>query len=316
MDLEFTGTATLTDDYTRSGVQVVIAPGSLTGSVTVTAVQDPDDELNETVAVAIAGVINGTESGVQQAVTTIVDDDATVQIIDNGDASGFSLSGDWALGGGPGVGRIGNVHQAYGESFLTNVDMATWTFNLIGGPGQYRVSATWFTNTDPMFNPLWSLAAAYEVSDGAMALGTALINQRLTPSEHAGSFNDSGSDWANLGEFDITGSTLTVRLRSGFDDKYVIADAIRIERIADLPGAAEIHVTVADNGPGLPDADRDRLFQPFFTTRSDGTGLGLALVQKFIVTHNGQVRATNRPEGGAAFTVWLPLRPPDASRVQ
>lgn len=77
-----------------------------------------------------------------------------------------------------------------------------------------------------------------------------------------------------------------------------------------------VEVTVADNGPGVPEADRDRLFQPFFTTRSDGTGLGLALVQKFVVTHNGQVRAANRPEGGAAFTVWLPLRPPDAARVQ
>ena len=64
-----------------------------------------------------------------------------------------------------------------------------------------------------------------------------------------------------------------------------------------------MEITVADNGPGLPDADRDRLFQPFFTTRSDGTGLGLALVQKFVVTHNGQVRADDRPGGGAVFTV-------------
>ena len=68
-------------------------------------------------------------------------------------------------------------------------------------------------------------------------------------------------------------------------------------------------VTVSDNGPGLPEADRDRLFQPFFTTRADGTGLGLALVQKFVVTHNGQVRAGNGAHGGAVFTVHLPLRP-------
>lgn len=77
-----------------------------------------------------------------------------------------------------------------------------------------------------------------------------------------------------------------------------------------------VEVTVSDDGPGLPDADPDRLFQPFFTTRSDGTGLGLALVQKFVVTHNGQVLAANRPEGGAVFTVKLPLRPPSASQVQ
>ena len=67
-------------------------------------------------------------------------------------------------------------------------------------------------------------------------------------------------------------------------------------------------VTVTDNGPGLPDGDRNRLFQPFFTTRADGTGLGLALVQKFVVTHNGHVRAGNGAAGGAVFTVFLPLR--------
>jgi two-component system sensor histidine kinase FlrB len=75
-------------------------------------------------------------------------------------------------------------------------------------------------------------------------------------------------------------------------------------------------VTVADNGPGLPDADRERLFQPFFTTRSEGTGLGLALVLKFIVTHNGQVRAANRADGGAVFTVRLPLRVPAPALTQ
>ena len=77
-----------------------------------------------------------------------------------------------------------------------------------------------------------------------------------------------------------------------------------------------VEVAIADRGTGLPDADPERLFQPFFTTRSDGTGLGLALVQKFVVTHNGHVRAANRPDGGAVFTVRLPLRPPDAARVQ
>jgi len=69
-----------------------------------------------------------------------------------------------------------------------------------------------------------------------------------------------------------------------------------------------VEITVADNGPGLPAEDRDRVFQPFFTTRSDGTGLGLALVQKFIVTHNGQVRGDNGLDGGALFTVHLPLK--------
>ena len=67
-------------------------------------------------------------------------------------------------------------------------------------------------------------------------------------------------------------------------------------------------MTVGDNGPGLPATGRERLFQPFFTTKQEGTGLGLALVLKFVVTHNGQVRAGDRPGGGALFSVRLPAR--------
>ncbi|MEZ5292135.1 MAG: ATP-binding protein [Vicinamibacterales bacterium] len=82
------------------------------------------------------------------------------------------------------------------------------------------------------------------------------------------------------------------------------------------PAEGVVTVTVSDNGPGLPDAGRERLFQPFFTTRANGTGLGLALVQKFVVTHNGQVHAANRPGGGAEFSVRLPLRPASESDVR
>ena len=75
VDLGFTGTATLTNDYTRTGTQIVIAAGSLSGFVTVTAVPDTVFEGGETVVVDITGVTNGTESGTQTATTTIADDD-------------------------------------------------------------------------------------------------------------------------------------------------------------------------------------------------------------------------------------------------
>jgi len=66
-------------------------------------------------------------------------------------------------------------------------------------------------------------------------------------------------------------------------------------------------VTVFDNGAGIPADVREKLFRPFFTTKASGTGLGLAVVQKIIVQHGGQVRARNRTEGGAAFIVTLPM---------
>jgi len=67
-------------------------------------------------------------------------------------------------------------------------------------------------------------------------------------------------------------------------------------------------LAVADNGSGIDPGDLPKIFVPFFTTKSDGTGLGLAVVQKVAMQHGGTVEARNRPGGGAEFILWLPLR--------
>ncbi len=66
-------------------------------------------------------------------------------------------------------------------------------------------------------------------------------------------------------------------------------------------------ISVDDSGPGIQTADRDRIFQPFFTSKRHGTGLGLALVQKIIVFHNGRIAPADSPLGGASLQVTLPL---------
>jgi len=66
-------------------------------------------------------------------------------------------------------------------------------------------------------------------------------------------------------------------------------------------------VTVSDNGPGIPAADRERVFQPFYTKRTGGTGLGLAVVQKIAVVHNGRAVAGASPAGGASIELTFPL---------
>ena len=76
-------------------------------------------------------------------------------------------------------------------------------------------------------------------------------------------------------------------------------------RTDDRSGA--MHITVADNGPGIPADAVNKVFQPFFTMRPGGTGLGLAIVQKVVVGHNGRVVAANGHNGGALFTITLPL---------
>jgi signal transduction histidine kinase len=69
----------------------------------------------------------------------------------------------------------------------------------------------------------------------------------------------------------------------------------------------QVRVTVADNGPGIDPAAREHVFQPFVTTKRDGTGLGLALVQKIVVVHNGRISAGESPTGGASFQITLPV---------
>src|SRR5205807_9845393 len=65
-------------------------------------------------------------------------------------------------------------------------------------------------------------------------------------------------------------------------------------------------IRILDNGPGIPIEALAKLFRPFFTTKVNGTGLGLAVVQKILLQHGGQVEAQNRVGGGAEFIVTLP----------
>jgi signal transduction histidine kinase len=85
-----------------------------------------------------------------------------------------------------------------------------------------------------------------------------------------------------------------------------VSPHVRVEGALD---AAQNHarVSVHDNGPGIDPNARDRVFRPFFTTKKNGTGLGLALVQKIVVFHNGRVTVGRSPSGGACFQVTLPL---------
>jgi signal transduction histidine kinase len=65
-------------------------------------------------------------------------------------------------------------------------------------------------------------------------------------------------------------------------------------------------VSVRDVGPGIDPAHLDRMFEPFFTTRSEGMGMGLAVCRAIVDDHGGRIRAENHPDRGAAFTFELP----------
>jgi signal transduction histidine kinase len=71
-------------------------------------------------------------------------------------------------------------------------------------------------------------------------------------------------------------------------------------------GRRFVTVDVVDNGPGVPEAYIDRLFEPFFTTREEGTGYGLFLASEIIKEQSGRLTVHNNPQGGATFTIWFP----------
>ncbi|MCG3178342.1 MAG: Adaptive-response sensory-kinase SasA [Phycisphaerae bacterium] len=91
-------------------------------------------------------------------------------------------------------------------------------------------------------------------------------------------------------------------------------------------GIEESHVVIRfeDTGVGLPDGDNEKIFEPFFTTKApgQGTGLGLAICRDIVEKYGGRIEAGNRPEGGACFTISLPLsscsmmKPSDESRPE
>ncbi len=87
-------------------------------------------------------------------------------------------------------------------------------------------------------------------------------------------------------------------------------------RVSILARAAdgEVGIEVSDNGPGMDEALAARVFQPFFTTKPDGMGLGLSISRSIVVAHGGRILVQSAPGRGTTFRVQLPSRPPAPSK--
>jgi signal transduction histidine kinase len=80
-------------------------------------------------------------------------------------------------------------------------------------------------------------------------------------------------------------------------------------------GDGEIVVSVRDTGPGFPGGIVEQLFEPFFSTKAEGTGMGLAIARSIVEAHGGVLSGENCDNGGACFTVRLPGAQEDKPRA-
>jgi signal transduction histidine kinase len=84
------------------------------------------------------------------------------------------------------------------------------------------------------------------------------------------------------------------------ENRIISIRTSRVEQFAEL--------SVSDLGPGIPEDKLKTVFQPFFTSKAEGMGMGLSIARTIIEAHNGQIWANNRDHGGAMFSIRLPLR--------
>jgi two-component system sensor kinase FixL len=93
---------------------------------------------------------------------------------------------------------------------------------------------------------------------------------------------------------------------------------LRIE--TDLRDDGLVALTVRDHGPGIAPDLLGKIYEPFFSTKPDGLGMGLSICRSIAEAHGGRLRAANHPSGGAVFEFALPVatvdRPPETRRIQ
>lgn len=83
---------------------------------------------------------------------------------------------------------------------------------------------------------------------------------------------------------------------------------VKTRQSGDTEEESTVEIAVIDRGAGIAPKDRESIFNPFFTTKSSGVGLGLAIVSKIVDEHGGRIAVESEPGAGSVFHVFLPVR--------
>ncbi len=144
--------------------------------------------------------------------------------------------------------------------------------------------------------------------------------------------NDALEDVARLVSGDAVVRGVSIRLELAAGLPPVLGDRVQLQQVAlnlvlngmdamresgthdralvirtAMTDAKNIRVEVQDSGPGIKEGDMDKIFQPFYTTRRDGMGIGLTITRSIVNVHGGRLEAHNNPQGGATFSFTLPI---------
>jgi C4-dicarboxylate-specific signal transduction histidine kinase len=153
---------------------------------------------------------------------------------------------------------------------------------------------------------------------------------RREPQRQPNDLNRIVSNVVELSQRDLQERGVTLRLELSEPGPQALLDRVSIEQVVHnlvrnaaeaveaMPAGrreivlatrlvdGEAEITVADDGPGIAEADMARLFEPFFTTKSSGMGLGLPLCERLVEAAGGRIAARNGAERGAIFSVRFP----------
>jgi len=161
---------------------------------------------------------------------------------------------------------------------------------------------------DRLINDMLRYARAEHDGTGERVLASSLMQRALDNSGATQSgiaqvvVSDGCGDAQLLGNAGL----LVAALGNLIDNALRFSPPDALVRVSARRLGGEVIFAVADDGPGVPEPLRERVFEPFFTTRSDGTGLGLAVVRSVICAHGGRVALTATSTRGAVFEIRLP----------
>jgi len=163
--------------------------------------------------------------------------------------------------------------------------------------------------------PIWPQAstgtvrgAVRDQSDAAIAGATVILTNTVTNVASRTKTNEVGFylfPGVNPGPYNLTIQAAGMQKFEGAVVVQVQKDAV-VDAVLQV-GQTTVEVAVQDSGTGIEKTVLDHIFDPFYTTKADGLGMGLAIVRTIVEAHGGRVRAANNPEGGATFSFTLPV---------